>query len=372
MPLLFQTGPTLARALAENNGVGKGFDFLRIALAILILATHSILVVTGDFVPLHHDPAITYVWGSLVPMFFTLSGYLVTASALRLSLYNFIQNRIFRIVPALAMDICLSALVLGPFLTTHSLASYFSDAEFWKYFRNIVGLIHYTLPGVFETNPFARQINGSLWTIPFELGCYLIMSILIVSGLLKRRVILLLLSLALASALAFMHPDIAATRLQTNADATILQNLAEHFLAPRGAQLYLFFLMGSLLFLYSDKIPFTYAALSFSLTAIFALGLIGAPRIAASPFLAYITIFIGLSAIPPIPIFRNGDYSYGVYLYSFPIQQSIIWLSPHVSVAGHFALSLGATMIFAMVSWHLVERPALKMRGKFTVKAATL
>ena len=99
------------------------------------------------------------------------------------TLKDFLLNRSIRIVPALAIDIFVSALLLGPLLTTKPLPEYFSGKEFSHYFLNIIGFIHYELPGVFDSNPFAHQVNGSLWTVPYEIGCYALMSGLILFGL---------------------------------------------------------------------------------------------------------------------------------------------------------------------------------------------
>src|SRR5215469_12102212 len=56
-------------------------------------------------------------------------------------------------MPALTVEVFLSAIILGPLLTTVSHGNYFTSGEFYSYFLNIVGEIHYSLPGVFVTNP---------------------------------------------------------------------------------------------------------------------------------------------------------------------------------------------------------------------------
>ena len=92
-----------------------------------------------------------------------------------------------RIVPALAVEITLSALLLGPLLTTESMAQYFSDPKFFKYFLNVLGLIHYQLPGVFLQNPYPDVVNGSLWSVPYELECYAGLTILSIIALAKNK-----------------------------------------------------------------------------------------------------------------------------------------------------------------------------------------
>jgi peptidoglycan/LPS O-acetylase OafA/YrhL len=110
----------------------------------------------------------------ILPMFFALSGFLVTGSLFRTrTLTEFIALRLLRLVPALAVEVTLSAVVLGALFTSLPIGQYFSDPAFWKYFLNIAGRIHYSLPGVFQDNPIPI-VNISLWTIPYELEWYLI------------------------------------------------------------------------------------------------------------------------------------------------------------------------------------------------------
>lgn len=114
-------------------------------------------------------------------MFFGLSGFLVAGSAKRLDLKNFLLNRSSRIFPALIVEIVLSALVLGPLVTTYPLAKYFTGLHFYTYFLNIFGVVQLKLPGVFLNNPVAEVVNSSIWTVPLEMGCYALISLLIVT-----------------------------------------------------------------------------------------------------------------------------------------------------------------------------------------------
>ena len=174
---------TLGSALDEQKGFAQGFDFLRISLATGIIGWHTASL-SG-----HVETARASVfWFSeymLVPMFFALSGFLVAGSSMRLSTTNFLLNRAARILPALIADIVFAALLIGPLVTTLPAKQYFTDATFLSYFFNIVGWMHYSLPGVFENNPLP-EVNGALWTVPFEIGCYVILMGLMISGAIKR------------------------------------------------------------------------------------------------------------------------------------------------------------------------------------------
>jgi peptidoglycan/LPS O-acetylase OafA/YrhL len=108
-------------------------------------------------------------------------------------------------MPALTVEVLLSALVLGPVLTTASLENYFLSADFRLYFLNILGDIHYHLPGVFLSNP-VTVVNGQLWTVPWELVCYIVLAALAVTGVFRRRHWLVLSLLGLYVALQFLVP----------------------------------------------------------------------------------------------------------------------------------------------------------------------
>jgi len=169
---------TVGQKLDECRGFGPGFDFLRVFFASAIVAWHCVTV-AGGLEDALNSP-FWFAGYSLVPMFFILSGFLVTGSALRLSLKNFFINRSLRIVPALAVDIVISAIIIAL-----ALSDYFTSTGFFTYFFNILGFAQLHLPGVFETHP-ADYVNVSLWTIPYEIGCYILMGWLIWSQWLRK------------------------------------------------------------------------------------------------------------------------------------------------------------------------------------------
>ena len=170
---------TFGSVLDLYSGKGPGFDLIRVALSISVLCFHS-LSLTGqpDWAEISGYPAAV-----ILPAFFAVSGFLVIASAIRTgSLATFLIFRGLRILPALSVEVMITALILGPFATTLKWTEYFTDREFFLYFQNIIGNVHYFLPGVFTTNP-ERAVNGSLWTIRPEIFCYLTLAILMIAKL---------------------------------------------------------------------------------------------------------------------------------------------------------------------------------------------
>lgn len=364
---------TFGHVLAAHRGLGPGFDFLRIALAFSIVLAHSFLLTGND--EFFRSTPLWFAEYALVPMFFALSGFLIAGSAQRLSLKNFLLNRGLRIVPALAVDIVVCALIIGPLVTPVALSYYFSSADFFKYFLNIVGWIHYSLPGVFENNP-THRVNGALWTVPWEIFCYIIMSGLMITSIIKswRKTALLTAGFIIAGLVI----QAAGPHLPYRVNLVL-----GTIFVSRGAQLVFAFLLGILAYQLRDMIPHSRVLLAISaaiaIAAIFVLSSASIEtvpnRIIVIPALVYITTFIGLTPVPLPSVFHKGDYSYGVYLYHDPFLQILIGLAPGVFLVPKtgalalYAIGICAAMTVAVFSWHMIEKPILGMRKKFSFVA---
>jgi hypothetical protein len=173
------TKPSLTAAdiLDANKGIRPGFDALRILLSVWVFTVHAIFICIGaaeevrcrSVPPACHQPRTADVlysqWLSCHRKCHSQEGN-----------YNISLFRVFRIAPALIVEVTLSALVLGPWLTEKSLSEYFSDPLFLNYFLNIVGSVHFYLPGVFVQNPVPGVVNQNLWTLKPEFFCYIFMS----------------------------------------------------------------------------------------------------------------------------------------------------------------------------------------------------
>jgi len=337
--------------MQENGGVGPGFDGLRIALSLVILAYHSFLLAPdrSGFTFISSNFYLLII--ALVPMFFGLSGFLVTGSALRTrSVRVFLTYRGLRIFPALAVEVTLCALLLGPFMTSLSLAEYFSKKQFFSYFGNIIGFVRMELPGVFLNNPHPKIVNGSLWTLQPEFYCYLIMAALMASTLVYRRA-------------WYNWAFVASTALLTACNALYgYGNPGDLF--PPNVIIYYFF-SGIAIYHWRAWIPAHPLAFALAL-AISSLMLSrqGMVYLAAIP-VTYCTVYIGMLRLPRIPLLQNGDYSYGIYLLHFPVLQSLAHLFPALR-NWWMLLLLAAPLVIALsaVSWHWIEKPALRLKKR--------
>ncbi len=354
---------TFGGRLDRYQGVGPGFHFLRLALAILVVFFHSFLIVMGNFDYIDQHNLWT-IFGAVIPMFFALSGFLVSASAQRQRLKDFLLNRGLRIVPALAVDIMVSALIIGPAFTTLSLHGYFDGKDFHHYFANIFGFIHYTLPGVFPNNPFANQVNGSLWTVPFEIGCYMLIALLLLSGAIKSKGRIFF-SFVVFTAVFFGLHIYYHGHPSPLAEGSMLGNYLGNFIGDRGSYHYFDFLAGALLYFFRGHIPYS-GKLALACVALIVLNGLWYDEANAYFFslpMAYLTVYIGLCEIPKLPIYSRGDYSYGIYLYAYPLQQALVCLFPgKFTVTAHFLLSAVLATFVAIFSWHYIEKPALSLR----------
>jgi peptidoglycan/LPS O-acetylase OafA/YrhL len=329
---------------------------MRIILAVSVLVWHSLQVAYGI-------PAALAAWdtpfgiplATILPAFFALSGFLVSGSLYRNhNLKSFLALRVIRIFPALVVEVTLAALVLGPIFTTLPLSEYFTDYKFRSYFLNMIGYIHYMLPGVFENNPEPSIINSQLWTVPFELECYLLIAVAAILGVFKKpKFIIPFFILVTVLVMAWN-----AARGVSPAPAG----------GVNGRVLVLCFFAGVMMYSFKDKIPLkaSWAVVA----AIVAIALIRAPTGPAvyatylmPIFAAYATVYVGLLNPGRSVVIDSGDYSYGVYLYSFPVQQAVVHLfgSPGGWI-GNVAISLPLTVLFALFSWWCVEKPFQKVR----------
>ncbi|AMN43778.1 acyltransferase 3 [Rhodoplanes sp. Z2-YC6860] len=356
----------LGAELDASKGVGPGFDFLRLALAILIFYGHTSLLTVvatpptfasdlsaatnaGDLVSMTISALKTRGYVLFVPMFFALSGFLVAGSALRLQhVGQFLGFRVLRILPALLVEVTLSALILGAIFTTLPLRDYFTDPQFFRYFGNIVGHITFHLPGVFTSNPKTDYVNGALWTLPPEFFCYLILSALMILGILGRRQIVLVLFVACAIVIVpaslFYGIGITGTFYSTSAIVS-------------------YFVAGVLTFLYREKVPLNFGAAI--ICGLVALAAVPYPRMAfvLVPFLTYLTVWVGLQSWLALPFMKGRDYSYGIYLYNFPICQAIIATIPGISRGQLIVSGLITSLAFAAFSWHFIEKPFLRFKS---------
>ncbi|NKX43583.1 acyltransferase [Roseibacterium sp. KMU-115] len=321
---------TLARAFAE--GRSGNLDGLRLMLAAAVVVSHAWPLALG---PGTAEPLAGLTGHALggwaVGLFFFLSGLLVTASAERRTARAFWAARMRRIVPGLGAALLVT---LGLAYASGATAG-LAEAAAWVLRALTLVSIEHRLTGAFAANPYPLVLNGPLWSLFHEVAAYaLCFAFVALGGTRRPFAVAALLTL---STLAALLADALPGRIGT--------------FAP----LFAAFALGMAAHIFRARLPLS------PVLALAALPLVAvAPWPLAIAALAYAALTLALRApAPPLP----GDISYGVYIYGWPVAQTIVHLLPGIGPVALAALSLAATLPLAIASWHLVERPALPRRA---------
>ncbi len=348
-PLVMNNQTTMEGQLDRRT---NNFDLLRLLAAWFVLFSHC-YPLSGQPVadPFVRHTGIDTLGGIGVSIFFVLSGYLVTNSLERSSsVYSFARKRAFRIFPALAVLTVYCAFWLGPIITTLPLETYLKHPHTFAYLWNISAWkIQYALPGVFATNPVPVAVNGSLWSLPYEISCYLALTTLWLLRIPRRAAVTG--AVMILSYLLYARPPMPP--------ATAFDKYwgVDYYTVKLG----LFFAIGAWFSLWRAKVKpslWLGAALvgvslamnhSHEQTAVFVFGF--------SVFVLALGSTPGL--LPKLPE-KMGDWSYGLYLYGFPVQQVLAMFGLASAGVAAFAIaSTAISLVCAGLSWFLVEKPAL-------------
>jgi peptidoglycan/LPS O-acetylase OafA/YrhL len=341
---------TLLERFKASSFRGPGFDQIRLGAAIIVLLHHCSGVNGNDIRldPLYHFSDGYIDFGFLaVAIFFAISGFLVTPSLLRSgNIIDFATRRILRIFPGLICVVFVSMLVLGPILTILPLGAYFTDTQFYRYAKNIATLTTDYLPGVTSYDGLLIVVNGSLWTLHFEVLSYAALAVTSILGILHRRIFFLALFVFSYGTIIVLSLDPAFSALLPTRFVTFMS-------------LFVYFVTGATLFVYADHIPFSPVLA----LGIFALGLAAMPFGLGAIFVpicvSYLMVFLGLSALPGHSYLKH-DLSYGVYLIHAPVLVTFEVYFPGFRVWWLVAVVvLSVTLVLAYLSWTYVEGPPL-------------
>lgn len=351
----------LSQAYAQ--GRDNNFNLIRIIAALSVLVAHSWPLALGP----RADPLFDLIGLGLgeiaVDIFFLASGFLVGASLWkRGNLADFLVSRALRIYPALLV-VVLAALVLGLAMTSLRWSDYLLHGETWRFFwKNALALFGDSdrLPGVFTANPFPRAVNGSLWTLGAELRMYLLLAVFwLLAGLAKgeRRKAWSTVIVVAAAATMFLY------LFQLLAPGTLPKALilSKRSFVPA-------FLAGAACFVLRHHIRLRTHWFLVAVAAVIAAGSWADARVLKAVYLLALPYLVLFLAYVPGGLVRRindwGDYSYGVYIFAFPVQQTIAALVPGVSIAWMIAGATTITLVLAWCSWHFIESPALEMKER--------
>jgi peptidoglycan/LPS O-acetylase OafA/YrhL len=328
----------------DNNNI----DLVRIVLAAMVIVGHAYKLNRSSGLSQDFIEAFTHFeyFGSLaVKVFFIVSGLVVTNSLMQSrSAKRFLVSRFFRIIPALALVLLVTVIILGPILTTLPIHDYFNNISTWNYLgKNLIMVTQYNLPGVFETNPKGSIVNGSLWTLPFELGCYFVL--LAIFMLLKDRG-------KYIWNLAFLL--IVIESLLKNRLLIPNETNSEVYLLPAS------FAFGSFLAVNKETINIDASSVGSLLVLLLIFRNTPFAHLLFI-FTVAVTLLLLSTTSFALKLRPKYDISYGIYVWGFLIQQILIHYLINLNVYIHILFSLLLAILFGLFSYLLVEQPGINL-----------
>ena len=363
------------RSRPVNLSISEGLKGHRNSLGVLRLVLATLVIFSHAF-PLGgwgSDPGLVWskgqesIGGFAVVGFFAISGYLIAKSGANADIVQFMWRRVLRIFPAFWLVLLVGAGIVGPIawmMEGNSFRGYLSfngDGPV-SYLLSNWDLIprQYGIYDIFTaTTPYGQLVggsvlNGSLWTLSYEWGCYMIIAVLVLFGVLRRaRFLVLVLT-------AFYYVAAVTSIVVPGGAGTIFPDFGDRF----RISLALIFLLGSCLALYSKEIKLDDRLGIFAAFVVCATLLNGGWLLLGYPALAYFLLWFAARLPTWVQwIGAKNDYSYGMYVYGFLVQQFTAYLGwykmgyvPWVIVT--IIIAAGC----AWLSWHLVEKRALALK----------
>lgn len=340
----------------------NNFDFYRFVASGLVLITHCYafkgLADNTDWFGLFTNGHFPFSYIG-VQVFFYISGYLILSSFNRSpNVLNYLIKRCLRIFPGLIGLLIVCVLLLGPLLTTMPLEQYFSDPQTYLFFKNVsLYRLNGTIGGLFATNPQPYEVIGTLWTLAYEFTCYLSLLILAVISMKRLKYVVVIYAIV---GTTLMYIPIYFNQLPQTIPFLELKLI--HFVNFTSC-----FAIGMLFYVYKSRISLSQKHILILVVAFFAL----------ITTQIYPLIYLAVKVIFPLLLFsaaniksklnginKWGDPSYGVYIYGFPIQQTIIFYAgKDISMFVFMILSVLLSYTAGYLSWHLVEKHALKWKN---------
>lgn len=326
--------------LAERfDGRNNSLNFLRLCLAVSVIVYHAAPI--GGF-PVYLRIGDISLGHLAVAGFFCISGYLITQSRMRSGIGRYALKRALRIFPGFWACLVVTAFGIALLMSLQTGGWNFGSAvgyvlsnfDMW----NGAHQIGSTINGL----PYPESWNGSLWTLRFEVLCYILIALALSIGFIKRN------------SLFIVGAFVALTLCSVFAPASTPQPVLDFlFLAP-------FFLAGAVLFLYADRVKVTHTYALGAAALFVVLALLGQGESLGGLPVAYLCMWAGIT-LPAWfqKVGRKNDISYGMYLYGFPIQHLLVAFGlAGAGQALYSVVSVLATIPLAVASWFLIERPA--------------
>jgi len=331
----------------------NNYDFFRIFAACCIIFYHSFsLLAKQNEEPLNQITNRRVDFSLIgLSIFFCISGYLIAKSAVRSpTVLNYLWKRFLRIQPLLIVTCFFTIFLIGPIFTERSLTGYFSDGNTYAYFRNIMPLfgVQFYLPGVF-THLHDEGVNGSLWTLIVEERLYLLMTLVFLYRKDKSNYLAFL--IGLVNVLYIVNRYFFSGEMIP-------------YLSGRAFFYALLFLNSAALYLL--KIKFKKNLLIYILIGFvcFVVGIL-LPHTDVLYFIAFPFLVNAIANIEGRLNYAGeyGDFTYGTYVFSFPVQQILV-SKGIINPYNLFFITIAIVLPLAVLSWKFIESPFLRLKKK--------
>ena len=335
----------------------NNFGFLRLLFAYLVILSHSPELLDGN----SSRELLTRLTGNItfgvfaVDGFFLISGYLICQSFEQSkSLFSYFIKRVLRIYPAFIVIWVISLFLIVPL---NGQAHLLSEIHLMDWARNVVKVLILSQPHVegFMFTHSIQTLNGSMWTIRYEFLCYLLIPLVALLGLNKRNVVLLLIGFLCIN----LYSRYSGTDYMIHSPFPV-----SLFLFSR---LVLAFIMGMCFYQFRKNLVWS--------TPIVALCFVAILVCLSSPLLAEIGMILFGSYLLFYFAFQvknerlmlvgsKIDISYGVYLYAWPVQSTLIRFNPTINPWLLTLYTIIIVSILGFISWKLIEKPSLNLKNK--------
>lgn len=273
-----------------------------------------------------------------VELLFVVSGYLVTNSLLhrKQTAVGFYRKRLFRLYPSLIFCLLIT-IGLCWFITAEKSIEYWRGA--WSYlWHNVLLYPVFYLPGVFTEAFVPNSVNGSLWTLPIEVACYLLLPVVLRNRKYSLHIVGLLYAVLSGVAIYLEKTGNVWHAVYWGTDwLTAIRLMA-------------FFMSGVMAAKLKATTKKEYFKSNWALIILLLMGTWSA-KIPALRYilLPYIVIAIALSSPVKSDFFNKNEYTYGLYLFAFPIQQTVIFMMQKYGCGNDIWFALILSFIFTLL-----------------------
>ncbi|GAA4853143.1 acyltransferase [Kitasatospora terrestris] len=373
---LLHSRGTLAELFSSR---ANSFGLLRLALATAVVVSHLYPLGYGPLDPLWMRSGQQTDLGKMsVVGFFVLSGFMITGSGRRTSIGRYSWHRALRILPGLWGSLLISTLVIIPFLYHYAHGSL---AGFWNHPQgplnylkgtwntslsggwDVSGTIH---EGIRRGTNHDQSVNGALWSLKYELLCYVMVGLLAAGGVLTRaRRFIPLAAFALWILILNDWLNAPGWRgipgdMGTYVAVPLLGGMSVHFLVHLG----FVFLLGAAVQLYREKVPVHDGLALVALLTLAVTMRWGGLFVIGYPAFAYLLFWLAIRLPRPFQtVGRKRDFSYGIYIYGFTVEQALAMLGfVKYGKPVYLATALACTVVLAAFSWYAIESPAMRLK----------